>query len=70
MWNAFEEIQGWSIGNVYEVTAVGTNKFKDALKLWSKSGGHNVVIDGTGGIFFFGFWIFFERTRSSWPQAR
>ena len=52
MWNAFEEIQGWSIGNVYEVTAVGTNKFKDALKLWSKSGGHNVVIDGTGGIFF------------------
>merc|ERR1739838_536718 len=49
MWNAFEEIQGWSIGNVYEVSAVGTNKFKDALKLWSKSGGHNVVIDGTGG---------------------
>ena len=59
MWNAFEEIQGWSIGNVYEVTAVGTNKFKDALKLWSKSGGHNVVIDGTGGIFFseFGFFL-------------
>ena len=70
MWNAFEEIQGWSIGNVYEVSSWGTkHNFKDALKSWSKSGGHNVVIEGSGGIFF-AFWIFSERTRSFWPQAR
>ena len=52
MWNAFEEIQGWSIGKVYEVSHVGSNKFKDAVKSWSKSGGHNAVIAGSGGIFF------------------
>ena len=51
MWNAFEEIQGWSIGKVYEVSHVGSNKFKDAVKSWSKSGGHNAVIAGSGGIF-------------------
>merc|ERR1719203_1053375 len=49
MWNAFEEIQGWSIGKVYEVSHVGSNKFKDAVKSWSKSGGHNAVIAGSGG---------------------
>ena len=60
MWNAFEEIQGWSIGKVYEVSHVGSNKFKDAAKAWQKSGGHNAVIAGTGGIFlFFTFWMVF-----------
>ena len=60
MWNAFEEIQGWSIGKVYEVSHVGSNKFKDAAKAWQKSGGHNAVIAGTGGIsLFFTFWIVF-----------
>jgi len=49
MWNAFEEIQGWSIGKVYEVSHVGSNSFKDAAKAWQKSGGHNAVIAGSGG---------------------
>ena len=58
MWNAFEEIQGWSIGKVYEVSHVGSNKFKDAVKRWSKSGNHNVVIAGLAGIFFSHFDFF------------
>jgi hypothetical protein len=68
MWNAFEEIQGWSIGKVYEVSHVGSNNFKDAAKAWQKSGGHNAVIAGSGGIFFshfgkFSFYLFSNFSR-------
>ena len=61
MWNAFEAFNGWSVGKVYEVSHVGSNKFKDAVKSWSKSGAHNVVIAGQGGIFSH-FVFFFERS--------
>ena len=32
MWNAFEEIKGWSIGKVYELSSEGYNSFQDAIK--------------------------------------
>ena len=47
MWNAFEEIQGWSIGKVYEVSHVGSNSFKDAAKGQLISKGNFCVFKST-----------------------
>ena len=49
MWNAFDQIQGWSIGKVYEISHFGSNSFKAAIKAWQKSQGHHVVLAGVGG---------------------
>jgi len=52
MWKAFENRLGWSIGNIYEVSAMNTKSgysFDDAIAQWRSSGGHNVVISGTNG---------------------
>jgi len=52
MWKAFEKLAGYSIGNVYEVSAWSSANgytFNQAVAGWKKSSGHNVVIYGKSG---------------------
>ena len=51
MWEAFERIAGFSIGDIYEISASSTKdnySFDDAINTWKNSRGHIEVIRGQG----------------------